>query len=64
MGPIEDINAACEEISDKNEFIRTLAGKAADPDWIDYDPGYTHLKAIYMNARTALIAAANTLPSY
>jgi len=64
MGPIEDIKAACEEIEKDNEFIRTLAGKAADPDWITYDPGYTHLKAIYMNARAALIAAANALPSY
>ena len=62
MGVIEDIRAKCEEIKDQVEFIYTLAGKAQDPKWVENDPGYTHVTAVYNAAKVVLETLVSELP--
>lgn len=62
MSLIEEIRAKCEEIKVQVEFIYTLAGKAQDPRWIDNDPGFTHVQAVYESAKAVLKSLVNELP--
>ena len=44
MSLIENIIEKCEEIEKSSTFVKTLAGKARDTEWVVVDPGYTKLK--------------------
>jgi len=46
MALIDDIIAKCGEVQKQAEFLKTLAGKAKDPEWIIVDPGLTMLRAM------------------
>jgi len=59
---IEDVIAKCEEIESQVTFIRTLAGKASNPKWVENDPEYTHALAVYQNAKVQLEAFVEELP--
>ena len=62
MSLIKDIRGKCEEIKAQVEFIYTLAGKALDPRWVDNDPAYVHVKAVYDSAKAVLVALITELP--
>lgn len=61
MGLIEDVTAKCNQIQDQAEFVKTLAGKASDPKWVEVDPGYTRLKAMATLAADKVVTLANEL---
>lgn len=62
MSLIENVKAKCEEIMEQTQFIYSLTGKAQDPKWVESDPGYTHLQAVYTAAKTMLQTIVNELP--
>ena len=62
MTVVEEVIAKCEEIEVQTEFIKTLAGKALAQKWVEHDPGYTHVLAVYQSAKTQLVALVNELP--
>lgn len=62
MTIIEDIIAKCEEIESQVAFIKTLAGKASHPKWVQNDPSYTHATAVYENAKAQLQTLIGELP--
>jgi hypothetical protein len=62
MSVIENIRQKCEEIKEQTEFIYTLAGKAQDPKWVENDPGYTHILAVYTSAKGKLADIVGELP--
>lgn len=59
---IQDIIAKCEEIEKQTAFVRTLAGKATDPEWELNDPNYTHALAVYTSAKAKLVLLVSQLP--
>jgi hypothetical protein len=62
MSVIEEVRSKCEEIQAQVEFIYTLAGKAQDPKWVENDPGYTHILAVYTAAKGKLADIVGELP--
>jgi hypothetical protein len=62
MTVIDDIITKCEEIDVQVAFIRTLAGKATDPKWVENDVGYVHVTAVYTNAKAQLVTLIGELP--
>jgi len=62
MSVINNVIAKCEEIESQVEFIKTLAGKAASPKWIENDPKYVHALGVYENAKNQLLALVAELP--
>lgn len=61
MTLIDDIMAKCDEVQAQAEFVKTLAGKASDPKWVEVDPGYTKLKAMAQVASDKVVTLANEL---
>ena len=61
MSLIEQIQDKCGEIDRATLFVKTLAGKAKDPQWIIVDPGYTRLKDMAKVAAQTLITKAQEL---
>lgn len=61
MGLIEDVIAKCEEIQAQTEFVKTLAGKAKDPKWVEVDPGYARLRVMAQLASDRVVTLANEL---
>jgi hypothetical protein len=39
-----------------------LAGKTQDPKWVENDPGYTHILAVYTAAKGKLADIVGELP--
>lgn len=61
MTLIEDIQAKCEEIETASTFVKTLAGKANDPQWVTVDPDYTNLKEMAKIAAQTVVTKAQEL---
>ena len=61
MALIEDIQAKCDEIETASTFVKTLAGKATDPQWIVVDPGYMKLKEMAKIAAQTVVTKAQEL---
>lgn len=62
MTTIEEIITKCEEIESQLTFIKTLAGKASHPKWLENDPNYVHVLAVYENAKAQLETLIGELP--
>lgn len=61
MSLIEQIQAKCEEIEKSSTFVKTLAGKAKDPEWIVIDPGYAMLIVMAKTAAQTVVTKAQEL---
>jgi len=58
---IQDIIDKCVAIEVQTEFVKTLAGKAKDPNWVVVDPNYDFLKTMAKTASGLVVTLAQEL---
>ena len=61
MALIQEIIILCQEVQDETEFLKTLAGKAADAKWAVADPGLAMLKAMAHTQADVILVKASEL---
>jgi len=58
---VEQIVGKCEEVQGETEFLKTLAGKAKDPKWVQVDHGHDKLKAMARIQADTIMSKAQEL---